>query len=145
MIFKECAAYNGGSGNGNSDDNDNHDGSSGGKSLRSTFQGWLCLRSLLPSEGMQAFAEQVSNFTPSNFGITADLVDIPHSVALYNAIWLYARAATKVLSEGGDLTDGKAVTAAVRNTTFEGAGNLAVDLNKNGDRVESYEVGEINH
>ena len=53
---------------------------------------------------------------------------------------LYAHAATKVMSEGGDLQDGEAVTAAVRTTTIEGVGGTAVALDSNGDRIESYEV-----
>ena len=52
---------------------------------------------------------------------------------------LYARAATKVLSEGGDLHDGQAVTVALRSTSFEGARGL-VSLNENGDRINSYDV-----
>ena len=42
--------------------------------------------------------------------------------------------------EGGDLRDGEAVTAAVRNTTIEGVGGTAVALDSNGDRVDTYEV-----
>ena len=53
---------------------------------------------------------------------------------------LYAHAATKVLSEGGDLQNGKLVTAAVRSTRFQGVGNTVVALDSHGDGIESYHV-----
>ena len=104
--------------------------------------GWLWLRPLLPSDGMQAFAEEVSYYAKSrfNFTVSADSVDLTYSMALHDAIMLYAHAATKVLSEGGDLHDGRAVTAAVRSTTIKGVGGSVVALDQSGDRNESYEV-----
>ena len=104
--------------------------------------GWLWLRPLLPSDGMQAFAEEVSYYAKSrfNFTVSADSVDLTYSIALHDAIMLYAHAATKVLSEGGDLHDGRAVTAAVRSTTIKGVGGSVVALDQSGDRNESYEV-----
>ena len=104
--------------------------------------GWLYVQPLIPSEGMAAFAEKVSGYSKTRFNITlpADSVDLTYSAALHDAIMLYAHAATKVLSEGGDLHDGKAVTVAMRSTTFEGAGGTAVALDEQGDRLGSYEV-----
>ena len=104
--------------------------------------GWLWIRPFLASEAMQVFAKQVSDYSKSHFDITVppDSVDLAYSAALYDAIMLYAHSATRVMSEGGDLQNGKAVTAAVRNTTIEGVGGTAVALNSNGDRVDSYEV-----
>ena len=163
------------------------------------LQGWLFLRSLLPSESLQTFAEQVRDYTNLHFDfnavgpcedrndtsiygttcaeslvycektginwhspyqtnpkacpvtcgtcdatprgpLSADRVDLTYSIALHDAVMLYAHAATKVLSEGGNLKDGQAVTAAVRSTTFEGVGTSKVALTNNGDRIESYEV-----
>ena len=72
--------------------------------------------------------------------ISADSVDLTFSAALFNAVLLYAHAATKVLSMGGDLYDDIAVTEAVRSTTFEGAGSSVVALDNHGDRIGSYEV-----
>ena len=107
--------------------------------------GWLWLRPLLPSDGMQAFAEEVSYYAKSrfNFTVSADSVDLTYSMALHDAIMLYAHAATKVLSEGGDLHDGRAVTAAVRSTTIKGVGGSVVALDQSGDRIESYEVMNV--
>ena len=106
-----------------------------------TMAGWLYFRRFLSSTGTQAFVEQVSTYSSTGFSITLGpgSVDLTYSTALYDAIMLYARAATTVLSEGGNLRDGEAVTAAVRSTTFEGVqGHVALDVN--GDRIESYEV-----
>ena len=104
------------------------------------MHGWLFLQSLLPSEGVQGFAEQVSKYTKSGFNITvpADSVNREYSLALYSAIMLYAHAATKVLLEGGNLLDGRSVTAALRNTSFVGVGGQEVVLDSKGDRIMSY-------
>ena len=103
--------------------------------------GWLWFRPFLAGD-MQAFAKQVSDSTKSSFNITVspDSVDLTYSAKLHDAIMLYAHAATTVLSEGGDLRDVQAVTAAVRKTTFVGMGGNAVALDSKGDLVESYEV-----
>ena len=106
------------------------------------YLGWLYLRPFLLPKGMQAFAKQVSDYTQSRFNITvsADDVDLTYSAALHDAVILYAHAATKVLSEGGQLHDGQAVTQALRSTRFEGVGGAIVALDHRGDRIESYEV-----
>ena len=104
-------------------------------------QGFMFMRSLLPSKGMQAFAEHVSDYSKSSFNISlsTDAVDLTYSVALHDAVMLYAHAATSVLAEGGNLNDGQVVTAAVRSTKFVGIGSI-VALNQDGDRIETYEV-----
>ena len=50
----------------------------------------------------------------------------------------YAHSATKVLAEGGDLSDGQAITEALQSTTIEGVGESVVALDQSGDRIESY-------
>ena len=103
--------------------------------------GWLWFRPFLASD-MQTFAKQVSDYSKSHFNITVspDSVNLAYSASLYDAIMLYAYSATRVLSMGGNLRDGEAVTAAMRNTTIEGVGGTAVALDSNGDRIDSYEV-----
>ena len=106
------------------------------------MHGWLHIAQLLPLKEMQAFAKQVSDYSKLHFKFTSspDSVDLAYSAALYDAVMLYAYSATRVMSEGGDLQNGEAVTAAVRNTTIEGVGGTVVALDSNGDRIESYEV-----
>ena len=47
---------------------------------------------------------------------------------------------TKVLADGGDVRDGRAISAVIRNTSFVGVGGNIVELDNHGDRVMSYEV-----
>ena len=93
---------------------------------------------LLHTYSMEAFAEQVSRYTASSFNLTSSVgaENLAYSVALHDAIMLYAHAATKVLSNGGHLHNGSAVTEALRSTSFEGVGADLVTLDKQGDRVE---------
>ena len=114
---------------------------------------------------MQTFAEQVRDRTTNGCNFAQDPaceskfgaelrgtapVDLGYSATLYDAILLYAHAATKVMSQGGSLDDGRLVTAAVRSTPFiSPITNITVVLDENGDRVESkmmmnYVVGANN-
>ena len=104
--------------------------------------GWLFFRPFLSFNGMQTFAKQVSDYSKSHFNaiVGPDLVDLTFSAALHDAIMLYAHAATKLISERGDLQDGEALTAALRSTSFTGVSGTVVALDSNGDRIESYEV-----
>ena len=106
------------------------------------MQGWIFFRPLIPAEGVQAFAEQVSVYTKSHFNFTlaAGSVDVQWSFALFDAVMLYAHAVTKLLSEGGDLHDAQAVTRKLRSTEFAGAGGKMVALDEQGDRIDVYEV-----
>ena len=102
------------------------------------FHGWVWLRTFLPSEGMRAFAENVKRYSEShvNLEIAAESVDLQYSVALYDAVMLFAHAAKSVQ----DVGDAKALTASIRNTSFMGIGGTAVILDEQGDRVQDYEV-----
>ena len=104
------------------------------------MQGWLYPRPLLTFEGVQTFVEQVSKQTAFDFNTTvaANAVDFVHSATLFDAILLYAHAATQVLLESGELHNGSAVAEATRSTTFEGAGSSSVVIDARGDRVVSY-------
>ena len=106
-------------------------------------EGGLCIRPLPPSEGMHVFAKKVSEYANSSFNISLapDSVDLTYSTSLHDAIMVYAHAVTKVMTEGGNWRDGKAVTRAVRNTAIKGVGNRVVVLDHDrGDRIESFEV-----
>ena len=107
------------------------------------LQSWLYVTPFLAgSDELQAFAKQVSGHSRTFFDldVSPDLVDLTYSAALHDAIMLYAHAATRVLSEGRDIRDGHLVTAAVRNTSFTGTGGTLVELDSNGDRIQSYEI-----
>ena len=114
------------------------------KTAVTAMAGWLFFRPFLDSN-METFAKLVSKYSTPHFGVagSADSVNIQDSVALHEAIMLYAHAVTKLLLEGGDLNNGTAVTEAVRSTTFEGVGGGTVVLDEKGDRIASYEVMNI--
>ena len=104
--------------------------------------GWIDVVPFFDLDQLQGFAEQVREYGALHFNqtISADLVDVPYAAALHDAIMLYAHAATKVLSQGGNLLDGQAVTRAVLNTSFTGIQNSVVQLDEHGNRMESYSV-----
>ena len=62
------------------------------------MQGWLSARPVVPPKVMEVFAKQISNYTASRFNssVTTYLAALTYSVALFDAILLYANAATKV-------------------------------------------------
>ena len=64
---------------------------------------------------------------------TSDAVS-PYTLAMYNAVILYAYAVNKTLSAGGDIRQGDEMVALMKNTSFLGPGG-SVSLNEKGDRV----------
>ena len=89
--------------------------------ISQAMEGWLTIVPFLPSIP-EGFTKQVTEHSLKSFNITVsqDSVDLAYSAALYDAIMLYTHAATTVMSKGGDLRDGRVVTAAVRSTNFTG-------------------------
>ena len=106
------------------------------------MQGWLYVRPFLPSEGLHAFREQVGEYTKSHFNISliSSVVDLGHSVALYDAILILAHAVTKVMSEGSRFQDGQAVTEALRSISIAGIAQHAVSLDSQGDAILQFEL-----
>ena len=106
------------------------------------LQGWISMRPFLPSEGRRAFAQQVSQYSNAEFNISlsSNSVDVQHCAALYNAIMLFAHAATKVLSDAGSVHNGRTIADAVRGTSVAGVLGSNVSLDENGDLLASYEV-----
>ena len=52
---------------------------------------WVAVYStILPSEGMQAFAKHVSDYSKSHFNVTVhpDSVDLAYSAALYDSVMI---------------------------------------------------------
>ena len=107
------------------------------------LSGWIYFQAVLPKAELEDFVEKVKIQNSAVFGVTTDAqlsAQDEGLLSLHDAVMLYAHAATRVLSEGGDLQDGQAVTKAVRSTRFEGYGGSVVALDTKGDRIESYEV-----
>ena len=116
------------------------------KTAVEAMTGWLWLRPFIALD-MHAFAQQAGSYSSQfNSSWGAGSLSVGYSAALYNAIMLYAQAATKLLCDRGDLRDGKAVTRAMRNSTFMGVEGTFVALNGKGDRSnESFEVMNLVH
>ena len=55
-------------------------------------------------------------------------------------MFLYARAATKVLAAGGAVNNGSAIVEAMLSTSFKGIGEQTVELDSNGDAIEPYSL-----
>ena len=114
------------------------------------MQGWLYLRPFISSKVIETIAQHVRDYCESTnmsqaqseyAGCTGSTrMEFQFSVALYDAIMLYAHAATSVLNNGGDLTNGSEVAAAVQTASYMGMGGSALELDEHGDRIESYEV-----
>ena len=107
---------------------------------RYALSGWIYFQAMLPKAKLEDFVEKVKIRNSDVFGVTTDaqlLAQDEGLLSLHDAVMLYAHAATRVLSEGGDLQDGQAVTKAVRSTRFEGYGGSVVALDTKGDRIES--------
>ena len=103
--------------------------------------GWLSIVPFSRPAGLRGFSEQVAAHSDSfNVSLTAEEVDLPYASTLYEAIMLYAHAASKTLSRGGDLHDGEAVTKALRSTSFIGIEATNVTLDQDGDRILSNAV-----
>ena len=110
------------------------------------MHGWLAFQPLMffnqQTGGFteESFADEVKEYSKSQFGLSSSEVNIAYAVSLHDAIMLYAHAATKVMLENGDLFDATTLTEALLNTSFEGLASDTVSLDNNGDRIQSYEL-----
>lgn len=59
---------------------------------------------------------------------------------LYDAVHVYARAATRVLADGGDVRNGRAIMRYVHNTTYRSVLGFDVRIDANGDAEGNYTV-----
>ncbi|KAL8614638.1 hypothetical protein ACOMHN_037490 [Nucella lapillus] len=64
----------------------------------------------------------------------------PEAAYLYDAVWLYARAADAVLREGKDLYDGKEIISHVINQTYKSAFGYLSKINSKGDTGGNYSL-----
>ena len=69
-------------------------------------------------------------------GISDDAVVDGYAASLYDAVHLFAHAATKVLEAGGDVRDGAAMTEAMKAAAFTGVLQAQVKLDGSGDMIE---------
>ncbi|XP_076458574.1 speract receptor-like [Babylonia areolata] len=65
---------------------------------------------------------------------------LPEAAYLYDAVWLYARAADAVLKEGKNLYDGREIISHVINQTYKSAFGYLSRINSKGDTGGNYSL-----
>ena len=70
----------------------------------------------------------------------ADSINIP----LYNAVMILAEAIELAIYANYTPANGKAVAMAIKNTSFEGAGNEQITVNTNGDITYYFHLMDYN-
>ena len=65
---------------------------------------------------------------------------MPLSIALYNAILLFAHAATAAMAQLRDIDDMGVLVEELRKVSFSGKGGNPVILDECGDPIQDYEV-----
>ena len=112
--------------------------------VKASLHGWLYIVAAVPdSPNRAAFRSSVAAYGRSHFNLTlsaADDINDGFASALYDAVYLFAHAASRVLLEGGEIDDGAAAVRAMRNLSFEGVLGQTVELDEHGDRIEAYSV-----
>ena len=84
------------------------------------LSGWLYLIVAdNDSQKMSNFYEDVRSYGGKYFDSTPDSVSV-YSASLYDAVHLFAHAATRVIRDGGKSNNGTALVEAMRGLTFNG-------------------------
>ena len=112
--------------------------------LAARLRGWIFAQPfVIRDASYSAFLKRVGERTQLDFNKTMTGRSVTNWAGpLYDAVLLYSHAATAVINAGGSFVNGTLVMEAMRKTTFDGVtGTVALD--KNGDRLESYEFRSV--
>ncbi|XP_053691756.1 guanylate cyclase 32E [Sabethes cyaneus] len=77
---------------------------------------------------------------PTNPKIFQEIQVPIHAAHLYDAVLIYARAATEVLQRGGDLRDGKQIMRHIFNRSYHSIQGFDVYIDENGDAEGNFSV-----
>ena len=93
------------------------------------LHGWLYIKAAQPSQAaLSDFYDSVKEYGEREpFGLSISAVD-SFAVPLYDSIYLFAHAATRVLETGGKVSDGLAMVEAFKNVSFEGMAQRSATL-----------------
>ena len=105
---------------------------------KQALDGWLYFV-LAQNVSLERFHEDVRAYGERYFDQSPDSISV-YAASLYDAVFLFAHAATRVISEGSDVDDGSAIVEAMTKTSFEGILQRSVELDENGDAIEPYAV-----
>ena len=102
------------------------------ENAKDALHGWIYLAVFKKSSAIiDEFYEQVKDYGRRDFNLSKDVTarDIDaFAASLYDAVFLFAHAATRMLSEGGDVQDGKLMVQTMHNISFDGIqGAVALD------------------
>ena len=107
---------------------------------KTALSGWLyVMPAQLQAQALAQFYRKVKTYGRQFFGFNISTVN-PEATQLYNAVYLYAHAATNVLAMGGTVSNGSAIVDAMKNISFVGIGQRTVKLDINGDAIEPLSV-----
>ena len=85
-----------------------------GNSMKTALNGWLYLSTSAPkSPALTLFYDRVKTYGKRHFNLNISSVN-PYAAPLYDAILLFARAATRVLEAGGEVNNGRAMLKAMK-------------------------------
>ena len=108
--------------------------------MKQALDGWLyIITAQIKSAKLSRFYDDVRSYSEQHFDVSPSSVDV-YAIALYNAVYLFAHAATRVLREGGDVKNGLAMVEAMRGVSFKGVLERSVELDENGFVFESYSI-----
>ena len=111
-----------------------------GESLRSlgnqsVLDGWLYVTITRPNPSTLAdFYSQVRSYSKKVFNVSSSSVN-SYADELYNSIFLYAHAVTRVLNATGEVRDSRAIVQAMKEVSFEGIEHRIVEIDHNGDGI----------
>ncbi|XP_064595045.1 guanylate cyclase 32E-like [Liolophura sinensis] len=107
------------------------------------FLSYIGVISTTCPEEYTEFARTVNKYLeapPFNFANEMGRLKIilPEAAYLYDAVWLYARAADELIREGVDVRDGRAIFSKLQGATYKSAIGYTSRINANGDAEGNY-------
>ena len=109
---------------------------------RRALHGWLFfMPKQAPPQQSAEFHRQVRAYGQKYFGLSPAqaAVDL-YAAELFDAVYLFAHAATRVMEAGGDVSSGAQMMQVMRNISFVGIQQRTVALDANGDAIQPYSV-----
>lgn len=109
---------------------------------RQALHGWLFfMPKQAPPQQSAEFHRQVRAYGQKHFGLSPAqaAVDL-YAAELFDAVYLFAHAATRVMEAGGDVSSGAQMMQVMRNISFVGIQQRTVALDANGDAIQPYSV-----
>ncbi|XP_055642791.1 guanylate cyclase 32E [Toxorhynchites rutilus septentrionalis] len=118
--------------------------------LQEAFLSVLRISPLFPmNPEYRLFRQQIKEYAqhppfkvplPSNAKILQEIQVPIYAAHLYDALFIYARAATEVIQEGGDFHDGRQIMRHIFNRSYHSIQGFDVYIDENGDAEGNFSV-----